>query len=187
MSFTRSFSLLRTAAARPSLATAASPFSNPIALRLVQQRRLLSQEAKKKIDDVRACPYALSSSPRAIADLCLLLTESDPPSSISLPLLLYSTTSFPTPSSSLVQVVAANPLVLFMKGTPDLPQCGFSRAVCQILEVQGVPPEKIVAFNCLEDAELREGIKEYSCVPFFSFPLLLPCPGQGCDEGGPPA
>lgn len=55
-----------------------------------------------------------------------------------------------------------NPLVLFMKGTPDLPQCGFSRAVCQILEVQGVAPEKIVAFNCLEDQELREGIKEYS-------------------------
>lgn len=48
-----------------------------------------------------------------------------------------------------------------MKGTPDLPQCGFSRAVCQILEVQGVAPDKIVAFNCLEDNELREGIKEY--------------------------
>lgn len=48
-----------------------------------------------------------------------------------------------------------------MKGTPDLPQCGFSRAVCQILEVQGVKPEKMNTFNCLEDAELREGIKEF--------------------------
>lgn len=48
-----------------------------------------------------------------------------------------------------------------MKGTPDLPQCGFSRAVCQILEVQGVKPEMFKAYNCLEDAELREGIKEY--------------------------
>ncbi|BGP17842.1 hypothetical protein JCM10213_008360 [Rhodosporidiobolus nylandii] len=103
------------AAARPSLssATAASPLANPAALRLIQQRRLLSQEAKQKIDDV----------------------------------------------------VAKNPLVLFMKGTPDLPQCGFSRAVCQILEVQGVPADKIVAFNCLEDSELREGIKEYSSWP----------------------
>jgi len=59
--------------------------------------------------------------------------------------------------------VAENPLVLFMKGTPDLPQCGFSRAVCQILELHGVQ-DKVVAFNCLEDPELREGIKEYSLV-----------------------
>ncbi|GAA5990195.1 hypothetical protein JCM10908_005870 [Rhodotorula pacifica] len=62
-------------------------------------------------------------------------------------------------------VVQKHPLVLFMKGTPSMPQCGFSRAVCQILEVQGVAEEKIVAFNCLEDQELREGIKEYSSWP----------------------
>nr|AEG19537.1 monothiol glutaredoxin [Glaciozyma antarctica] len=61
--------------------------------------------------------------------------------------------------------VKAHPIVLFMKGTPDLPQCGFSRAVCQILEVQGVKPEKMNTFNCLEDAELREGIKEFSSWP----------------------
>jgi len=60
--------------------------------------------------------------------------------------------------------VAENPLVLFMKGTPELPQCGFSRAVCQILELHGVQ-DKVVAFNCLEDPELREGIKEYSYAP----------------------
>ncbi|KZT54951.1 mitochondrial monothiol glutaredoxin-5-like protein [Calocera cornea HHB12733] len=54
------------------------------------------------------------------------------------------------------------PLVLFMKGTPDQPQCGFSRAVCQILDVQGVPQNKIKSFNVLEDEELRNGIKEYS-------------------------
>ncbi|TXT13640.1 hypothetical protein VHUM_01007 [Vanrija humicola] len=58
--------------------------------------------------------------------------------------------------------VTENPLVVFMKGTPEQPQCGFSRAVVQILEVQGVPREKIVSFNCLADQELREGIKEYS-------------------------
>ena len=62
------------------------------------------------------------------------------------------------------QVVKDNTLVLFMKGTPDLPQCGFSRAVVQILEVQGVEPSKIKSFNCLEDQELREGIKEYRLV-----------------------
>lgn len=66
--------------------------------------------------------------------------------------------------SCTAQVVKDNTLVLFMKGTPDLPQCGFSRAVVQILEVQGVEPSKIKAFNCLEDQELREGIKEYRSV-----------------------
>ncbi|WVQ71899.1 Grx4 family monothiol glutaredoxin [Cryptococcus sp. DSM 104548] len=58
--------------------------------------------------------------------------------------------------------VKSNPLVLFMKGSPEAPQCGFSRAVCQILDVQGVPRESIKSYNCLEDQELREGIKEYS-------------------------
>ncbi|KAN0064840.1 monothiol glutaredoxin grx5 [Thecaphora frezii] len=58
--------------------------------------------------------------------------------------------------------VKSNPLVVFMKGTPDAPMCGFSRAVIQILEVQGVKPEALKAFNCLEDQELRQGIKEYS-------------------------
>ena len=60
------------------------------------------------------------------------------------------------------QAVKQNPLVVFMKGTPDAPQCGFSRAVCQILDVQGVPRESLKSFNCLEDQELRAGIKEYS-------------------------
>jgi len=49
-----------------------------------------------------------------------------------------------------------------MKGTPEQPQCGFSRAVVQILDAQGVPPEKIKSYNVLEDDELRTGIKEYS-------------------------
>lgn len=41
------------------------------------------------------------------------------------------------------EAVRANPLVVFMKGTPELPMCGFSRAVCQIMEVQGVKPESM--------------------------------------------
>ena len=51
-----------------------------------------------------------------------------------------------------------------MKGTPEQPQCGFSRAVVQILDVYQVPPEKLKTFNVLADPELRSGIKEYSCV-----------------------
>ena len=63
------------------------------------------------------------------------------------------------------KAVASAPVVLFMKGTPELPQCGFSRAAIQILGMQAVNPEKFAAFNVLEDAELREGIKEYSDWP----------------------
>ncbi|KAI0464585.1 monothiol glutaredoxin grx5 [Komagataella kurtzmanii] len=56
-------------------------------------------------------------------------------------------------------------VVLFMKGTPQQPQCGFSRATIQMLGQQGVDPEKFAAYNVLEDQELREGIKEYSQWP----------------------
>lgn len=54
------------------------------------------------------------------------------------------------------------PVVLFMKGTPEFPQCGFLRATIQTLGQQGVDPEKFAAYNVLEDEELRNGIKEYS-------------------------
>jgi monothiol glutaredoxin len=60
------------------------------------------------------------------------------------------------------KAIEASPLVLFMKGTPQLPECGFSRAVIQVLELQGVPPEKMHTYNVLEDSELRSGIKEFS-------------------------
>ncbi|KAI9016537.1 thioredoxin-like protein [Phycomyces nitens] len=59
--------------------------------------------------------------------------------------------------------VKSSDIVLFMKGTPDQPMCGFSRATIQILQVQGVDFDKHVkAFNVLADDDLREGIKEYS-------------------------
>lgn len=63
------------------------------------------------------------------------------------------------------KAVASNPVVLFMKGTPETPQCGFSRASIQILGLQGVDPNKFSAFNVLEDGELRQGLKEYSDWP----------------------
>ena len=61
--------------------------------------------------------------------------------------------------------VASAPEVLFMKGTPEFPQCGFSRATISLLGKQGVDPAKFAAFNVLEDPELREAIKEYSDWP----------------------
>lgn len=63
------------------------------------------------------------------------------------------------------KAVSSAPVVLFMKGTPETPQCGFSRASIQILGLQGVDPGKFAAFNVLEDPELRSGIKEYSDWP----------------------
>ncbi|CAG8952228.1 hypothetical protein HYFRA_00000968 [Hymenoscyphus fraxineus] len=60
------------------------------------------------------------------------------------------------------KAVSMTPVVLFMKGTPELPACGFSKATIQVLGLQGVDPNKFTAFNVLEDDDLRAGIKEYS-------------------------
>ena len=58
--------------------------------------------------------------------------------------------------------VDANPVVLYMKGTPVFPQCGFSAQVVQVLSLLGV---KFKAFDVLSDDELRQGIKEFSSWP----------------------
>jgi monothiol glutaredoxin len=60
------------------------------------------------------------------------------------------------------QDVTSNPVVLFMKGTPVFPQCGFSAAVVQILTHLGV---KFKGVDVLTDPEIRQGIKEYSSWP----------------------
>ena len=52
-----------------------------------------------------------------------------------------------------------NKICLFMKGTPDAPQCGFSMAVANILKILNV---EFKGVNVLENQELRQGIKEYS-------------------------
>jgi len=46
-----------------------------------------------------------------------------------------------------------------------MPQCGFSRAAIKVLDLQGVPEEKFISFDVLEDQELRGGIKEFSDWP----------------------
>ena len=58
--------------------------------------------------------------------------------------------------------INANPVVLFMKGTPVFPQCGFSARVVQILSSVGVPFKGI---NVLEDGDIRDGIKAYANWP----------------------
>lgn len=63
------------------------------------------------------------------------------------------------------EAVAKTPVVLFMKGTPEFPLCGFSRATITLLGKQGVDPAKFAAYDVLEDPELREAIKEYTDWP----------------------
>jgi monothiol glutaredoxin len=58
--------------------------------------------------------------------------------------------------------IKSDPVVLYMKGTPVFPQCGFSARVVQILSHIGVPFKGV---NVLEDMEIREGIKAYANWP----------------------
>ena len=68
-----------------------------------------------------------------------------------------------TDAHSLIdQEVKSNDVVLFMKGTPQFPMCGFSGQVVQILDYVGVPFKGV---NVLENDELRQGIKTYSNWP----------------------
>jgi monothiol glutaredoxin len=60
------------------------------------------------------------------------------------------------------EIITSNDVVLFMKGVPAAPQCGFSGAVVQILNRVGV---NFGSVNVLTDAEIREGIKVFSSWP----------------------
>ena len=67
------------------------------------------------------------------------------------------------PAIALIQKdIADNDVVLFMKGTPQFPQCGFSAAVVQVLNHLGVQYKGV---NVLADNNLRQGIKEFSNWP----------------------
>lgn len=60
------------------------------------------------------------------------------------------------------QTVKADDVVLFMKGTPQFPMCGFSGQVVQILDYLGVAYKGV---NVLEDEEIRQGVKDYANWP----------------------
>ncbi len=64
--------------------------------------------------------------------------------------------------SKIQKLIDDNEIMLFMKGTPDMPQCGFSAAVIGVLNYHGV---KYSTNNVLQDDEIREGIKEFSDWP----------------------
>jgi monothiol glutaredoxin len=59
--------------------------------------------------------------------------------------------------------VTSHPVVLYMKGTPQFPQCGFSQAAVRMLNACGV--DKFFSVNVLADPDIRQGIKDYSQWP----------------------
>jgi len=67
-----------------------------------------------------------------------------------------------TIQEQIAAVINNNDILLFMKGTPQMPQCGFSQRVCAILAEYGVP---FSAINVLLDPAVREGIKIFSDWP----------------------
>src|SRR6202522_2268682 len=60
------------------------------------------------------------------------------------------------------KLISEDPVVLFMKGTPEFPQCGFSGQVVQILDYLGAPFKGV---NVLANADMRQGIREFSNWP----------------------
>jgi monothiol glutaredoxin len=64
----------------------------------------------------------------------------------------------------ITDLIQKNKVVLFMKGTRQLPACGFSNSVVQILKKEGVPFE---TFNILADPDMRQAMKEYSNWPTY--------------------
>ncbi len=76
------------------------------------------------------------------------------------------------------QQIEGDDVVLYMKGTPVFPMCGFSAAVVQVLSQTGVPFQ---SYNILDDMDLRDGLKKFSNWP--TFPQLY-VKGElvgGCD------
>jgi len=60
--------------------------------------------------------------------------------------------------------LSSNPVVLYMKGTPDFPQCGFSATAVKALNATGT---SFTTFNIFEDPELRDALKQYSNWPTY--------------------
>ncbi|CAG0902125.1 unnamed protein product [Darwinula stevensoni] len=89
--------------------------------------------------------------------------------SLRLPCLIPNSVSFCATSSHEVgsnkffeEALSKNKVVVFMKGVPDAPKCGFSNAVVQILRMHGVNYD---SYDVLADERIRQGVKEYSSWP----------------------
>lgn len=65
----------------------------------------------------------------------------------------------------IAELVQSNEILLFMKGSASFPMCGFSGRAIQIIKACGVDPKTVKTVNVLDDAEIRQGIKEFSNWP----------------------
>jgi monothiol glutaredoxin len=65
-------------------------------------------------------------------------------------------------STTIEKTIKDNPVVLFMKGTPEMPMCGFSGFAVKILQHYNVP---FIGINVLDDDDIRQGIKDFSNWP----------------------
>jgi monothiol glutaredoxin len=65
----------------------------------------------------------------------------------------------------IADLVKSNDVLLFMKGSASFPMCGFSGRAIQVLKACGVDAKNIKTVNVLDDAEIRQGIKEFSNWP----------------------
>uniref|UniRef100_A0A0E0D9M0 Glutaredoxin domain-containing protein n=2 Tax=Oryza TaxID=4527 RepID=A0A0E0D9M0_9ORYZ len=135
-------------------------------------------------------PLYGASLPRPVSARVSLLPRGSPPTwrlSVGSPRARSSTRCLaaagggglaPEMRATLDKVVGSHKVVLFMKGTKDFPQCGFSHTVVQILRSLDVPFETL---DVLANEALRQGLKEYSSWP--TFPQLY-IDGEffgGCD------
>jgi len=91
-----------------------------------------------------------------------LIVQQQIKASFNIAKLCLSTESVKNINELISSYVKKKQVVVFMKGTPAAPRCGFSRAVAEILKVHGVEYE---SYNVLENEELRGGIKEFSNWP----------------------
>ncbi|KAK1568567.1 hypothetical protein Q3G72_026077 [Acer saccharum] len=142
-------------------AKAAPPSSVPVSVSVSVSPQLLTSRS--------------SYSPRAVAGYPISLVVK---SRRNVSFRCFASALTPELKSTLDKVVTSSKVVLFMKGTKDFPQCGFSHTVVQILNSLNVPFEYI---NILENEMVRQGLKEYSSWP--TFPQLY-IEGEffgGCD------
>jgi len=134
--------------------------SSRLAKTLLTQCLKTRQNRVLAISSRRLDSIATSSNPKVSFSTTFLGHSQTP---VFGPFQTRSYSEKPESHSRIEALVTGKPLVVFMKGTPEQPQCGFSNAVCQILRMHGVPPYD--SYNILEDEELRQGVKEYSNWP----------------------
>jgi len=124
----------------PFLPSSQVPFVHPFPLLPIHQ--ICLSPSNSTLPAPKGVPASVESRDRGLCPSCVLIVSFQGGRSFNL---------------QLRGLILEKPVVLFMKGTPSAPQCGFSRATVQILGIQGVDPSKFASYNVLDDPELRAG------------------------------